>query len=136
MDRAKLDWCIIMSSSTLLVIATIFTVFCVSFSYPLHAKCSVDWTFGKNCSQVNQALVDQIALWSTDENCRQGGEKCLYLGFSTSETWYAVLDSGTNYCNLHNLITGTGLDTGDASYKEKTSNSVCTQYSSANCEKY
>ena len=27
-------------------------------------------------------------------------------GFSTSETWYAVLDYGTNYCNLHNLITG------------------------------
>ena len=27
-------------------------------------------------------------------------------GYSTSETWYAVLDSGTNYCNLHNLITG------------------------------
>ena len=28
-------------------------------------------------------------------------------GYSTSETWYAILDYGTNYCNLHNLITGT-----------------------------
>lgn len=27
-------------------------------------------------------------------------------GYSTSETWYAILDYGTNYCNLHNLITG------------------------------
>jgi len=27
-------------------------------------------------------------------------------GYSTSETWYAFLDYGTNYCNLHNLITG------------------------------
>lgn len=27
-------------------------------------------------------------------------------GFSSSETWYAVLDYGTNYCNLNNLITG------------------------------
>ena len=27
-------------------------------------------------------------------------------GYSTSELWYAVLDYGTNYCNLHNLITG------------------------------
>jgi len=31
-------------------------------------------------------------------------------GYSTSETWYAFLDYGTNYCNLHNLITGAGLD--------------------------
>ena len=28
-------------------------------------------------------------------------------GYSSSETWYAVLDYGTNYCNLHNLIIGT-----------------------------
>lgn len=27
-------------------------------------------------------------------------------GYSTSETWYAVLDYGTNYCNLRNLIEG------------------------------
>jgi hypothetical protein len=31
---------------------------------------------------------------------------CSVQGYSTSETWYAVLDYGTNYCNLHNLITG------------------------------
>ena len=30
----------------------------------------------------------------------------LLQGYSTSEVWYAVLDNGTNYCNLHNLITG------------------------------
>ena len=35
--------------------------------------------------------------------------KILFQGYSTSETWYAVLDYGTNYCNLHNLITGTAL---------------------------
>ena len=33
----------------------------------------------------------------------------LFQGYSRSETWYAVLDYGTNYCNLHNLITGTTL---------------------------
>jgi len=33
---------------------------------------------------------------------------CLFMfqGYSRSETWYAYLDFGTNYCNLHNLITG------------------------------
>ncbi|XP_005101932.1 uncharacterized protein LOC101846747 [Aplysia californica] len=60
---------------------------------------------------------------------------CLVNGKSSSETWYAVLDDGTNYCNLHNLITGSGLDKLKP-YKESTSNSKCTQYSSANCEKY
>ena len=30
----------------------------------------------------------------------------LFKGYSTSETWYAILDFGTNYCNLHNLLTG------------------------------
>ena len=35
---------------------------------------------------------------------------CVVSGYSTSETWYAVLDSGTNYCNLHNLITSFSND--------------------------
>ncbi|KAL8591608.1 hypothetical protein ACOMHN_030494 [Nucella lapillus] len=60
---------------------------------------------------------------------------CKVKGHSTSETWYAVLDYGTNYCNLHNLITGSGLDN-KSGYKETTSNSVCTQFSTADCSKY
>eukprot|EP00164_Ancoracysta_twista_P002200 GFYU01002907.1.p2 GENE.GFYU01002907.1~~GFYU01002907.1.p2 ORF type:complete len:176 (-),score=67.78 GFYU01002907.1:29-556(-) len=52
-------------------------------------------------------------------------------GYSTSETWYAVLDKGTNYCNLRNLIDAAGLQ-----FSEQTSNSVCTQYSSHNCDVY
>ena len=56
-------------------------------------------------------------------------------GFSTSETWYALLDYGTNYCNLNNLITGAGLDkvTG---YAEDTNDDICTQHSIANCTVY
>ena len=27
-------------------------------------------------------------------------------GYSTSETWYAVLDYSTNYCNMRNLLEG------------------------------
>ncbi|CAB4005527.1 uncharacterized protein LOC113672371, partial [Paramuricea clavata] len=42
---------------------------------------------------------------------------CAVHGYSTSETWYAVLDDGTNYCNLHNLITGSSLDKAPG-YKE------------------
>ncbi|KAK7476473.1 hypothetical protein BaRGS_00032308 [Batillaria attramentaria] len=64
-----------------------------------------------------------------------GNSGCQVQGKSTSETWYAILDYSTNYCNLHNLITGAGLDK-QPGYVESTSDSVCTQYSSANCEKY
>ncbi|XP_013410736.1 uncharacterized protein LOC106173937 [Lingula anatina] len=63
------------------------------------------------------------------------GSSCTVKGYSTSETWYAVLDYGTNYCNMFNLIQGAGLDK-VSGYKEETSDSICTQRSSANCEIY
>lgn len=140
---------------------------------PLHASCNVDWTFSMSCDGVTTAIAKQMKTWETADNCKNGGEKCLYHltsqtpseikgthetpkkhyiddltftfvqdgnvcklhGYSTSETWYAVLDYGTNYCNLHNLITGSGLDK-SSGYTELTSDSKCTQYSSANCEVY
>lgn len=40
---------------------------------------------------------------------KQNGADCNVDGSSSSETWYAVLDFGTNYCNLNNLITGNFL---------------------------
>ncbi|XP_052096049.1 uncharacterized protein LOC127731159 [Mytilus californianus] len=141
---------------------------------PLHASCRVNWIFpSMTCNNVKTKLRNQISLWNGPDNCKNGGEKCLYKlvsestntlkathetpskhykddltftfsdagmnckteGYSTSETWYAVLDSGTNYCNLHNLITGSGLSN-TTGYTESTSNSQCTQYSSADCMKY
>ena len=57
---------------------------------------------------------------------------CEVKAFSTSQLWYAFLDFGTNYCNLHNLVEGTGMK----GYTEETWNSKCTQYTSANCERY
>ncbi|CAH3154514.1 unnamed protein product [Pocillopora meandrina] len=142
---------------------------------PLHASCKIHWSWAVKCSMVNDAIVNQIQKWHSNETCPGGkGEKCLYTlesqtdteikaihetpkkhykddltftftangtelcsveGYSTSETWYAVLDYGTNYCNLHNLITGAGLDK-MPKYSEETTDSICTQYSSADCEKY
>mmetsp|Transcript_20520 Transcript_20520/g.33725 ORF Transcript_20520/g.33725 Transcript_20520/m.33725 type:complete len:81 (+) Transcript_20520:57-299(+) len=59
------------------------------------------------------------------------GIMCEVEGHSSSDTWYAVLDNGTNYCNLHNLVEAAELE-----FKEWTSDSVCTQYSSADCLVY
>ncbi|KAG9349733.1 hypothetical protein JZ751_028181 [Albula glossodonta] len=35
---------------------------------------------------------------------------CIIVGHSVSRSWYAILDSGTNYRNMYNLMTVT-LDT-------------------------
>jgi hypothetical protein len=64
-----------------------------------------------------------------------GENTCKVTGFSTSQTWYAVLDWGTNYCNLRNLLDGSELSNSNG-FTEETSNSVCTQYTSRNCDRY
>ncbi|XP_052813857.1 uncharacterized protein LOC128240905 [Mya arenaria] len=60
---------------------------------------------------------------------------CAVHGYSTSETWYAVLDQSTNYCNMRNLLEGANLHT-TAGFLETTNDRICTQYSSHNCAKY
>lgn len=46
-----------------------------------------------------------IAVWPL----LQGGS-CEAKAFSTSQTWYAVLDNSVNYCNLHNLVSAQCFD--------------------------
>jgi len=60
---------------------------------------------------------------------------CKIDAYSTSDLWYAVLDFGTNYCNLRNLLDGTGLSDGNG-FVEKTSNADCTQYEDRDCTRY
>ena len=63
------------------------------------------------------------------------GSSCNVVGFSKSTVSYAVLDFGTNYCNLRNLIDGSGLSTGNG-FQESTSTKLCTQYDQINCDRY
>ncbi len=58
------------------------------------------------------------------------------LGLSVAETLHAYLDSDTNYCNLHNLVDGAGLNNANYGFDEFTSDSKCTQYSTADCDTY
>lgn len=60
---------------------------------------------------------------------------CHVVAFSVSEAWYAILDYGTNYCNLFNLVEGSGLNQSPG-YKEVTNDFICTQHSTANCTIY
>uniref|UniRef100_A0A672JJ32 Uncharacterized protein n=1 Tax=Salarias fasciatus TaxID=181472 RepID=A0A672JJ32_SALFA len=59
----------------------------------------------------------------------------LFTRCHVSVAWYAVKDHGRNYCNLYNLVEGSGL-TESRGYKEVTSDFLCTQRSSANCDVY
>merc|ERR1719412_421617 len=59
---------------------------------------------------------------------------CLVDAFSQSET-LSLLDYGTNYCNLFNLVDGSGLVL-DPMFSEDTNDLICTQRSSADCDIY
>ena len=84
---------------------------------------TIDINFGLSVSLLNK----RIKRFSLSLSFTQG--------FSTSETWYAVLDDGTNYCNLYNLVDGSSLRLSPG-FKETTDDSSCTQYSSHNCTVY
>jgi hypothetical protein len=58
----------------------------------------------------------------------------VFQAYSRSQT-FSILDYGTNYCNLYNLMDGSGLIL-DPAYTEETNDSICTQYSTADCDIY
>merc|ERR1712062_372408 len=74
--------------------------------------------------------VDDIAFDFTPN-----GSGCSVHGHSEAQKLLAFLDFGTNYCNLRNLIDGSGLSESNG-FTEETSNGVCTQYSTADCTRY
>ena len=60
---------------------------------------------------------------------------CSVEAFSESTVPFAYIDFGVNYCNIHNLVHAVAGNE-PTRYTEVTRDEVCTQYSSANCEKY
>merc|ERR1712098_37923 len=88
--------------------------------------------------QVPHVLIFHVVRYVDDisfklESSSSGG--CSVLAKSSSQTWYAVLDKGTNYCNLRNLIDGSGLSSASG-FTESTRDKVCTQYSSRDCSRF
>merc|ERR1712038_1883619 len=93
-----------------------------------HTKDEGMTTYGTHTTPIHK-FVDDLTYVFEDQ-----GSGCLVKAKSKSRP-LSKLDFGTNYCNLFNLMDGSGL-TKDPGYTEETSNSICTQRSSANCEKY
>lgn len=78
-----------------------------------------------------QRYQDDLTFTST----AQSGNTCKVEAYSTSSLWYAILDFGTNYCNLRNIVDGAGLST-ENGFNEATSTSICTQYDSKDCTRF
>ncbi|KAJ8396137.1 hypothetical protein AAFF_G00022100 [Aldrovandia affinis] len=57
---------------------------------------------------------------------------CRLVGISASQNLERVHDNGTNYCNIYNLVDGSGL-TSVPEFKEISNDWMCTQRSIANC---
>ncbi|XP_035673556.1 uncharacterized protein LOC118413971 [Branchiostoma floridae] len=74
-----------MGTSLVLVFVVVFSVYLAN-GYPIHASCTIDWGFSQNCSAVNASLVKQINTWTSSDNCKNGGEMCLYKFVSASGT--------------------------------------------------
>ncbi|KAG7455220.1 hypothetical protein MATL_G00254300 [Megalops atlanticus] len=60
---------------------------------------------------------------------------CRTVGISISEALDRVSDNGANYCNLFNLVEGSGL-TKAKIFKEITNDFMCNERSLAKCEVY
>lgn len=99
----------------------------------IHQRCRYALVDEKN-NEIIATHVTPLKKYIDDMNMKFKEESgdCNVDAFSTSRLWYAFLDFGTNYCNLHNLVVGTDL----TNYSETTQNSICTQYTSANCSRY
>ena len=99
----------------------------------VHQRCRYKLT-SEDADEIKATHTTPLMLYVDDLNFdfNQDKSSCEVKAFSTSQLWYAFLDFGTNYCNLHNLVVGSNLQ----NYTEDTYNSRCTQYTCANCTRF
>lgn len=97
--------------------------------YKLTGSTEPEEITGTHATPVSK-YVDSLSFSLSDN-----GSGCDVHAESRADTAFAWLDFGTNYCNLRNLIDGAGLSDSDG-FSEETSDSVCTQYTSADCTRY
>lgn len=120
-------------------------------SLPCGQKCLYEYKADQSTdSKIYGVHLTPVQRYSDSFNFEftASADTCSVKGYSTSDTWYAVLDQGTNFCNLRNLMDG-AFDTGKwprpdgvstlddlPGFEESTDNHKCTQYTSRNCAKY
>ncbi|KAM3603942.1 uncharacterized protein V6R79_004396 [Siganus canaliculatus] len=125
-----------------------------------HAFCKIVWLLGLPCNRVNMAIVTQIKamgsykLGSVTPDLIQANHTsaigqiegvnfsmidttmsmgCRVEGTSVSAFWYSLFDNGTNYCNLRNVIQGSGLTTAPG-FVEFTNEWLCLGFGLSACK--
>uniref|UniRef100_A0A3B4YG02 Immunoglobulin C1-set domain-containing protein n=1 Tax=Seriola lalandi dorsalis TaxID=1841481 RepID=A0A3B4YG02_SERLL len=125
-----------------------------------HAFCKIVWLLAVPCDQVNMAIVTQIKamgsyklgpvtplLIQANHTSAVGqvenvnftmsaismGLGCHVQGSSVSAFWFSLFDNGTNYCNLHNIIQGSGL-TKAPGFVEFTNEWLCLGFGLSSCK--
>ncbi|CAL8280626.1 unnamed protein product [Lota lota] len=79
-------------------------------------------SIGGQVQKLNFTLLEA----AMDMGCRVGGS-------SMSDYWLSLLDNPTNYCNLQNVIKGSGLINAPG-YTEYTNEWECLRYGLASCK--
>eukprot|EP00064_Thunnus_orientalis_P014311 superscaffoldBa00002466_g14353 len=125
-----------------------------------HAFCKIVWLLGIPCDEVHVAIVTQIKamgsykLGPVTSGLIQAshtsavdqiesvnftmvstsmGMGCHAEGSSVSAFWYSLFDNGTNYCNLHNVIEGSGLSKAPG-FVEFTNEWLCLGFGLSACK--
>ncbi|GAA6234117.1 uncharacterized protein LOC101160024 [Lates japonicus] len=125
-----------------------------------HAYCKIVWLLAVPCDQVNMAIVTQIKAMGSYKlgsatpsliqanhtsavgqienvnftmNGTSMGLGCHVEGSSISAFWYSLFDNGTNYCNLRNVIQGSGLSKAPG-FVEFTNEWLCLGYGLSACK--
>jgi len=106
-------------------------------SLPCGQNCLYDLT-SSSADEIQGTHTTPVARYVDDISFKLSsapGGGCSVAAKSRSQLWYAVLDKGTNYCNLRNLIDGSRLSSGSG-FTETTRDGICTQYSSRDCSRF
>ncbi|CAB1437785.1 unnamed protein product [Pleuronectes platessa] len=125
-----------------------------------HAYCKIVWLLALPCNDVHMAVVTQIKTMASyklgsvtpmliqadhTSGVRQVehvnftmiptamDQGCHVEGSSMSEFWYSLLDNGTNYCNLHSVMQGSGL-TNAPGFEEFTNEWLCLGFGLSTCK--
>ncbi|XP_023328353.1 uncharacterized protein LOC111701339 isoform X2 [Eurytemora carolleeae] len=102
---------------------------------PCGQRCLYDFV-SVNGNEIKATHTTPVARYIDDLTFKltSSGGACIVDANSNSRLWYAVLDKGTNYCNLRNLVDGAGYT--ETSLTEETNDGICTQYTSRDCSRF
>ncbi|KAF7660017.1 hypothetical protein LDENG_00289950 [Lucifuga dentata] len=79
------------------------------------------------------SMVGQIETINFTMMDTSMGLGCHVGGTSVSAFWYSLFDNGTNYCNLHKVMQGSGLTKAPV-FTEYTNEWICIGYELSVCK--